>query len=402
MQHSPACVPEVHVASPSADSRRTRPRRDRDSRLPRLPRRPRPDAPASANPGAERGAPPRVQWRVVSEAQDPRACLTNDARIHGLVPSSCPDGYGRDDGMPPCCSGSPVDRAAGSIVGAFGALTVTFGRCTGGTVRRLGTVLRGVLGRAEAVRLGGFRVRRRWARLAELRRSRGPCFEVLENIGIEGVGGAEHGVDERPATAAALGAHRGGRVPGGTTGSPWRGPSTSTAGLSRTAARSSAALEPRPCALKVSTRTESGAVLSCRTSQFTRVVGRPSRGASTSTWQVTFDGSQVRGDDELTHGVGDADGAGELTGLAQHRGERLRAQSRVGLLLAGQNRDDLGAELPAQAEAGEPEQGVEPGNHVGDALVGRPQSAGSHRVPNGYPALAHVLELQAPERLCSR
>ena len=39
-------------------------------------------------------------------------------------------------------------------------------------------------------------------------------------------------------------------------------------------------------AAKASTRTVTGASFNCRTSQFTRVVGLPSRGASTSKWHV--------------------------------------------------------------------------------------------------------------------
>ena len=62
---------------------------------------------------------------------------------------------------------------------------------------------------------------------------------------------------------------------------------SSRPGFSRTSRSSSAAELPRPWATNASTRTLAGASLSWRTSQFTRVVGRPSRGASTSTWQVT-------------------------------------------------------------------------------------------------------------------
>ena len=63
---------------------------------------------------------------------------------------------------------------------------------------------------------------------------------------------------------------------------------TREAGFSGMAERSSAALEPRECELKQSSRVGSGAFFSCRTSQLTRVVGRPSRGASRSTWLVAF------------------------------------------------------------------------------------------------------------------
>jgi hypothetical protein len=60
------------------------------------------------------------------------------------------------------------------------------------------------------------------------------------------------------------------------------------AGFSRTTFSRSALPGPRACMAKASTRRLSGALRSCRTSQFTLVVGRPSLGASTSTWQMIF------------------------------------------------------------------------------------------------------------------
>ena len=113
-----------------------------------------------------------------------------------------------------------------------------------------------------------------------------------------------------------------------------------------------------------SMRAPSGAFLSCRTSQFTRVVGRPSRGASTSTWQVTVLARRSAVTTRCADGVGDADGAGQLTPVAGRAAGSAPAVRRPGSasLLAGQDRDDLGAELTAELEAGEAQQGVEAGD----------------------------------------
>ena len=168
----------------------------------------------------------------------------------------------------------------------------------------------------------------------------------------------------------------------------------SAAGFSRTVRSSSALEAPREWAVMHSTRAASGAFFSCRTSQLTRVVGRPSRGASTSTWQVTGARAQVGGDDEVPDGVGDADGAGELAGAGELLGQGRGAQRGVGQLLAGQDGHDLGAQPSSQAEAGEPQQGVEAGDDSGDALVGGAQGAGGDGVADSRPGLAHVVELE--------
>lgn len=109
-----------------------------------------------------------------------------------------------------------------------------------------------------------------------------------------------------------------------------------------------------------------------------------------------FGGVQVGGDHELADRVGDADCAGELTGLAQHRCQCLRPQGGVGLLLASQHRDHLGAQLATKAQAGEPQECVEAGDDLGEAPVGCPERSGGRGVPDSDPPFAHVLELEGP------
>ena len=122
-------------------------------------------------------------------------------------------------------------------------------------------------------------------RLPHARRCGGPSLEVLHHVCIEDVDQVQDRVDEPAATTAPLDAH--GCADMATEGSEVAlGVGDETSGL-----RGPCPAAPRrPRRVRSQRmprrRTESGASLSWRTSQLTRVGGRPSRGASRSTRQV--------------------------------------------------------------------------------------------------------------------
>jgi len=116
----------------------------------------------------------------------------------------------------------------------------------------------------------------------DLRRSRSPRLDVLDDLGVELLDSGERRVDEGPVALAACGAGVAGQREG-------KGPQFMVGALQERLRIGTGLIEgpgrsrPRCQAVDVSTVRWGGAVFSCRTSQLMRVADLPSRGAGTVT-----------------------------------------------------------------------------------------------------------------------